>query len=300
MTLTLTKVQDNAMELAYDGRLLFRYLYRPQLSPTECNRPYFHPLCDLHGLPVTAYRPHDHRWHNGLSMTCADINKNNFWGGGTFVRGKGYVPKDNHGCISHVDWGVLSCVDDGVELVEQVQWIARDGRPLIDDCRRIVVSQVNPQQNYWVLDHHFELTALESLRFGSPTTNGRDNAGYGGLFWRGPRCFQGGQVLVDEPDVSAENIMGNTSPWLAYIAKHDEVDAESTLLFIDSQANPRYPNKWFVRNTASPMVCFSFMFDQVYELTSNDTLTLDYRTVIIAEAWSRQRIEQYLSEAPLP
>lgn len=295
MALTLAKIDDQALELACDDQLLFRYLYRPQLDPTECIRPYFHPLCALHGQPVTAYRPHDHRWHNGLSLTCADLNKDNFWGGPTYVRDKGYLHLDNHGRIEHVDWQAPNCSDDTAELVEQLQWLARDGRSVIDDRRRIV-CQVFPQQNYWLLDHHFELTAREPLQFGSPTTNGRDNAGYGGLFWRGPRCFQGGQVFIDVPGVSAEDIMGTTSAWLAYVAKHDEVDAETTLLFIDSPANPRHPNKWFVRNTASPMVCFALMFDQVYELPQGATLTLDYRMVIAAEAWSRQRIERYLAE----
>ena len=297
MALTLNHVDDKTLELACDDRLLFGYVYHPPLDPTECIRPYFHPLCALHGQPVTAYRPHDHRWHNGLSMTCADLNKDNFWGGPTYVRDRGYVHLDNHGRIEHVDWQTTHCGDDRAELVEQLRWLARDGRTVIEDRRRITCT-VHAPQNYWVLDHHFELTAGEPLEFGSPTTNGRHNAGYGGLFWRGPRCFQGGQVHVEEPDMPADDIMGAASPWLAYVAKHDQVDDQTTLVFIDSPANPRYPNKWFLRNTATPMVCFALMFDRVYELPRGDTLTLDYRMVIAGEAWSRQRIEQYLARNP--
>ncbi len=35
-----------------------------------------------------------------------------------------------------------------------------------------------------------------AIPIGSPTTRGRENAGYGGLFWRGPRSFTGGSVLA--------------------------------------------------------------------------------------------------------
>ena len=33
--------------------------------------------------------------------------------------------------------------------------------------------------------------SASDIVFGSPTTKGRENAGYGGLFWRGPRCLLG-------------------------------------------------------------------------------------------------------------
>jgi hypothetical protein len=41
----------------------------------------------------------------------------------------------------------------------------------------------------------------DTLRIGSPTTKGRENAGYGGLFWRGPRSFACG--VVQSPDGTA-------------------------------------------------------------------------------------------------
>ena len=38
----------------------------------------------------------------------------------------------------------------------------------------------------------------DTIQIGSPTTAGRPNAGYGGLFWRGPRAFTNGTILAPQ------------------------------------------------------------------------------------------------------
>ena len=84
--------------------------------------------------------------------------------------------------------------------------------------------------------------------FGSPTTAGRPNAGYGGLFWRGPRSFTGGTVIT--PDgTGGDELMGTRAPWLAFAGRHDERRRASTLVFRDAPANFSYPSQWFVRST---------------------------------------------------
>ena len=50
-----------------------------------------------------------------------------------------------------------------------------------------------------------------AIPLGSPTTRGRENAGYGGLFWRGPRSFTGGSILA--PGVAGgDELRGIRSP----------------------------------------------------------------------------------------
>jgi hypothetical protein len=66
---------------------LFRYVCRPVTAPFEGPKPYLHPVRTLAGDVVTAYRPHDHRWHKGIQMTATDVSGQNFWGGVTYVRG---------------------------------------------------------------------------------------------------------------------------------------------------------------------------------------------------------------------
>jgi hypothetical protein len=89
--------------------------------------------------------------------------------------------------------------------------------------------------------------------------------------------------------------MGKSSPWLAFTGSHDGNGDQSTLVFIDQPGNPRYPNKWFVRNDPYACVSCSFMFDESYPLQANEALKLAYRVVIGNGEWSRLQIEEYVA-----
>ena len=261
----------------------------------ESPKPYFHPLRTLAGDEVSLYRPYDHLWHIGLSMSIANLSGENFWGGATYTRESGYVQLDNNGRIQHTDWQEISC-DDGVHCVEDLKWVTHSGVEWIAEKRDIAVSEINSEAGYWSLDLSFSLTNItqQPLSFGSPTTEGRPDAGYGSLFWRGPRSFLHGRILgangLEGPDM-----MGKQSPWLAFTGWHDGNRHQSTLLFIDQPENPRYPNKWFVRNDPYACVSCSFMFDEYYILQPGDTLQLTYRVVIANGEWSRSQVEQYVA-----
>jgi hypothetical protein len=89
--------------------------------------------------------------------------------------------------------------------------------------------------------------------------------------------------------------MGEAAPWLAYIGTHDGTCEKSTVLFVDHPSNPRYPNKWFVRDDPYACASCSFMFDQGYTLQPGDVLDLRYRVVLADGEWSPAGIEKYLS-----
>lgn len=293
MSLSLLHRLHDAVELSYQGNLLFRYVYAPPTARRESPKPYFHPLCTLGGNDVTLVRPHDHPWHTGLSMTSAFLSGQNFWGGPTYLRDDGYVLRDDHGSIDHQNWTEMESEGDKCRLGETLAWLTRSGEVCIAEERRIVVDEIDPARGYWCLDLSVHLSNAwrEALLFGSPTTNGRPQAGYGGLFWRGPRSFLGGTILaagLDSPEV-----MGQASPWLAYIGTHDGTGDRSTLLFIDHPSNPRHPTKWFVRNDPYACLSASFMFDEEYTLPRGATLNLRYHLVIADGAWSRRQIEEY-------
>jgi hypothetical protein len=295
MSKTLLHTLHDSIELQYQQQTLFRYIYEPKIDPRESPRPYFHPLKTLAGNEVTAFRPHDHFWHVGLSMTSAHLSGQNFWGGPTYVRDKGYVQLANNGRMQHRDWQSIFC-DDIVRCVEHLQWITQSGETWIDEERQIIVSEIDPIAQYWSLDLHFQLlnVAQHPLEFGSPTTAGRPMAGYGGLFWRGPRSFIHGKVLGPEPAEGPE-VMGQALPWLAFIGMHDGNGEQSTILFIDQPSNPRYPTKWFVRNDQYPGMSSAFMFDETYTVQPGEKLTLTYRIVLACGAWSRTEIADYLA-----
>lgn len=117
-------------------------------------------------------------------------------------------------------------------------------------------------------------------------------AGYGGLFWRGPRAFTGGTILAGN-DLSGPEVMGKAAPWLAFTGRHDGTGDTSTMVFIDRPGNPRYPTKWFVRTAPFAGACFALAFDETLTLEPGEELALQYHIAIVDGAWSRERIEAY-------
>ncbi|HRW10521.1 MAG TPA: PmoA family protein [Caldilineaceae bacterium] len=292
MTLTLTHRYNRAIAVGYGDQLLFSYVYVPDMPQSESPKPYFHPIHTLGGNEISCYRPYDHLWHKGLQMTMAHLSTptvraQNFWGGGSYVHGHGYVQLPNNGSMDHQHWRAVELTDDAVTLHHTLAWLTEAGDRWLDEERRIVVNNVDARAGTYCLDFHTALTNVwtEELHFGSPTTAGRPNAGYGGLFWRGPRSFTpsgtirtaGGLHSATTPEAE---IMGSASNWLAYSGRHDGSGHRSTLLFLDHPANPRYPNKWFVRRDPFACVSFAFSFDEELPLPVGETLTLRYRIVI--------------------
>jgi Methane oxygenase PmoA len=108
------------------------------------------------------------------------------------------------------------------------------------------------------------------------------------------RSNAGGGEIMAADGLEGPEVMGRTSPWLAYVGLHDGTGRASTVLFLDSPTNVRFPGKWFVRNDPYACVSLSFMFDEEYSLEPGEGLVLDYRVVFGDGAWPRERIEDYV------
>lgn len=312
MTLTLSHHYNQSIEVGYAAQNgeqnLFTYVYVPDMPPNESPKPYFHPMHTLGGNEISCYRPYDHLWHKGLQMTMAhltagDGEPQNFWGGGSYVHGTGYVQLPNNGSMVHREWTAVDLNEDSVELAHNLAWLTQSGDHWITEERHIDIKGVNPDERYYYLDYHLRLTNVwkESLHFGSPTTAGRPNAGYGGLFWRGPRSFtQSGRIWtasgLSTDDTPESEIMGSSSAWLAYSGRHDGTGNRSTLLFLDHPSNLRYPTKWFVRRDPFACVSFAFSFDEELELVAGDTLAMKYRMVICDGDIDDKRIGGFVEE----
>lgn len=297
MSTELVHLSNGRVEVRHGGGQLFLYVYEPAAPQRESPKPYFHPLRTLAGDVVTAARPHDHPWHAGLAMTSAHLSGQNFWGGPTFTRDRGYVQLDNNGCIRHVEWLRMDCEDGLPVLVERLQWLTSGGEVWIEETRRLAVRELNPDRGYWSLDLGFRLENASGgpLAFGSPTTEGRPMAGYGGLFWRGSSPFVGGRVAAaDHPE--GGGAMGSAARWLAIVGRRNHAGRESTILFCDDPANPRFPNKWFVRNEPYACASCSFMFDEEYTLGEGEALGLRYRVLLVDGAWTADGIERCLAD----
>ncbi|GAA3022882.1 PmoA family protein [Streptosporangium longisporum] len=274
------------LTLTERGVPILRYVYVPETPVFESPKPYFHPIRTTAGDVVSAYRPHDHRWHRGLQFTVSDLSGENFWGGGSYVReAAGYVDLPNNGTMRHEDFPSPG--------VERLTWHTQGGEHWVDELRTFEVRDV--EEDSWTLELSTEIVNVRGadLVFGSPTTNGRPMAGYCGLFWRGPRSFEHGTVIAERGD--GPEMMGRESEWLAYAGRHDEVDRSSTLLFRSA-----LPTVWFVRTTPFAAVNPSIAFHEPLLLPPGDTLRLRYRVTVATGAWDRDRLEAYVKEHPWP
>jgi hypothetical protein len=124
------------------------------------------------------------------------------------------------------------------------------------------------------------------IQIGSPTTEGRGNAGYGGLFWRGPREFAGGRI-AGPGGATGEALRGTRGPWLAFVGQHDDSCRFSTVLIADDTANAQHPPEWFARS--EPFACFGPAPFFSKEVTFADGATMVNRyAVVIADGDSDQ------------
>lgn len=279
--LGLVHEQGRSLVVRWRGADLFRYVYVPWEPQLEAPRPYFHPLRTLGGDLVSLYRPHDHVWHKGLSWSLCSVGDENFWGGPTFTRAKlAYEQLDNDGQQRHTGFEHLSATEDTVRVVETLDWITQSGRTLFAERRRFAVRP-HPELGAWQLAYASEMlnTSGETVAFGSPTTHGREAAGYSGLFWRGPRSFSGG-VVVGPDGTGGDEQMGRTGPWLGFAGRHDGAGVGSTLVFRDHESNFNHPTKWFVRSGVFAAVCPAPFYDEEHEVADGDTLSLRYDVMV--------------------
>jgi len=305
MTIQVTHTHGDRITVRCGEVELLTYVYAPDPDPFEARKPYVHPLRTLAGNQVSGYRPSDHRWHKGLQMTASHLSGQNFWGGNCYVPGEGYrrLP-ERVGSMRHDGFPVLDAADDRFHLAEELTWVENGGQEWAGEERGLTVHSVDEDAGSWVLDWSIRLTNIRDspLRFGSPTTEGRELAGYTGLQWRGPRDFTGGTVLGPDGDHGPADIgelMGSQGAWLAFTAEHDDIDAHSTLVFAHAPENldetaAIHPSHWFVRSTPIPTVAFSWAFFEEFALPPGASFSYRYRVVVADGAWDRDRITDHL------
>ncbi|MGN9795644.1 PmoA family protein [Streptomyces sp. OZ13] len=300
---TVTHTHGEKVVVRHGGVELMTYVYRPDPEPFESRKPYVHPLRTLSGRLMTGYRPNDHRWHKGLQMTASHLSRQNFWGGNSYVHGQGYTAlPDRIGWMRHDGFDALRVAEDRLTMRERLTWIENGGAEWARERRTLTVHSVEPADGSWALDWsiHLTNTRSEPLRFGSPTTAGRQAAGYTGLHWRGPRDLAGGDVVGPDGhggagEAGAADMMGRAAPWLAFTGEHDGVDAHSTLVFAHAPENAAAgPSHWFVRSEPTPSVAFSWAFFEEFTLPPGAAFSYRYRIVVADGALDRRRIGSHL------
>ncbi|MFC7304322.1 PmoA family protein [Streptomyces monticola] len=303
--LTVTHTHGERIAVEAGGVQLMSYVYRPDPEAFEARKPYVHPLRTLSGHLVSGYRPNDHRWHKGLQMTASHLSGQNFWGGNCYLgpeQGYRKVP-ERVGSMRHDGFDTIDTAADRLRFAERLTWLENGGAEWARELRTVEVHSVDPEEGSWALDWSIELTNTrdQPLHFGSPTTAGREMAGYTGLQWRGPRDFTGGDVFGPDgrggtAEAGAAQLMGTQAPWLAFTAEHDDIDAHSTLLFAHAPENSGaiHDSHWFVRSEPIPTVAFSWAFFEEFALAPGESFAYRYRITVADGAWDRDRVETYL------
>ncbi|KUH37526.1 MULTISPECIES: PmoA family protein [Streptomyces] len=258
------------LPLSCAGRTVGRYVHPDDLRADLSPRPYLHPVTTLAGTPVTEERPADHLHHLGVSMAVPDVEGHNFWGGRTYVAGRGPTALDNHGEQRHHAWKLRA--PDG--FVEDLVWTS-GGTDLLRERR--TAAAVPLTADAWALDLTSALTnpGGAALTIGSPATNGRAGAGYGGFFWRAPK----GPAGTPPPEVftadaeGEDAVHGRTADWLALRG------ADFTLVFAGATDDTRR-DPWFVRTAEYPGVGSSLAWATRLPVPAGGTVVRRVVTVV--------------------
>jgi predicted dehydrogenase len=262
------------------GREVASYQDGGRIRPVSSPRPYLHPVRTLAGTVVTDHQPTDHVWHLGVGVAVQDVNGINFWGGRTYTRHDGrYVWRPDHGMIVRTSTSSGSSVG---ALSEILSWVGPDGTAVLSEQRHWRYDAVSP--SVWKLTLDFELSPSgpESVALGSPGSNGRENGGYGGFFWRLPPT-DGGRVRTAGAE-GEDAVHGTVAPWLAWSGMFGAAGTPgsgdaATLVFL---ASPQAPDPWFVRLAGYPGVGLSLAWDRPLTVTRDNPVRRTV-TVLVAD-----------------
>jgi predicted dehydrogenase len=241
--------------------------------PTSSPRPYLHPVRTQAGVVVSAHHPADHDWHNGVGMAISDVNGTNFWGGGTYVHGQGYLLLDDHGVIVGESPQL-----DGDAFSQELQWIGRTGSIQLHEQRSIGWVPVDQQK--WRLIFESRLRADGGAELGSPGSKGRIGGGYGGFFWRFPACDR--VELFTAEAVGEEEVHGTVAPWVAWIADFTAgpgVSGPATIVLVAPDAAAA-GEPWFVRVREYPGIGSALAWDRTAVLAPGAVLSRRFDATI--------------------
>ncbi len=250
-----------------DG-VVARYEEGTSIDSVLSPRPYLHPVETLGGVRVTDSHPTDHLHHFGIGVALPDINGTSYWGGRTYIQDVGSVMLENQGRQRRDELRV-----DGERLTERLTWIDERNVAQLSEVRTLTGSPVRVGEgDAWVLRWRTVLKAnFGALEFGSPATNGREGAGYGGIFWRFPEW----KAMVVTADGPGEELgHGSRSPWFAV------VDPERKVTVLLHQ--PRgAPLPWFARVAEYVGIGPALAWDEILHVPEGGTVELGLDALLI-------------------
>lgn len=223
----------------------------------DAPRPHLHPLRTRSGVVLTDAGPRDHTWHLGLSVGVQDVDGTNLWGGRTYLPEQGYTWRRDHGRVVHRSW----LRREPGAVAHLLTWLDPHGTPLLQEERELAWDAVDDATWRLHLGVTLRLPAAAPdappygdrppVALGSPGTNGRAQAGYGGVFCRLAPCRD---VEVATPVGVGEDAVHGSVPadgarWLAWRAS---VDGRPVTVAVAPDDDVTAQDPWFVRVSSYP------------------------------------------------
>lgn len=261
-------------QITLAGMEVARYSAGEDLDPQYSRRPYLHPVHTLAGVAMTEILAADHPHHYGISMAVPDVNGTSYWGGSTFVRDQGSTMLANHGQQVSLQRTARTSAGGAQTVREELRWHTEHGVDQVTETRTLL-ARLLPGENAWSLTWTSVLRPSGgAVTIGSPATNGRPGAGYGGIFWR---LAQAAETQVLSVNGAGESTAHESdSPWLAINQRSD--DTRTGLLL--SQPGPE-SRRWFLRSTqyvgAGPMLAA----ETTVTIEPGSTLTTTLRGIVL-------------------
>ena len=237
--MALRAVRDaTGVDILLGSQRVARYVSAPDTPAFESPRPYLFPIRTAAGVQVADVQPLDHTWHHGFSLALPNVGRANLWGGRSWDRDAGaYVDRGDNGRMRTESIRV----DPACAIVSSVSWLDARGELLATEDRTLAFAEA---ERGWTLHWTSSIHVLSPLTLGSPATNGRAGAGYGGLFFRAAPEFRGATATADDRRSGpADDFLGERARSLALTRP----DGAATVRLGTADVS-----SWFVRSTEYP------------------------------------------------
>jgi hypothetical protein len=302
---------ENGRVVVYYGGLL-QTIYRYGMPNY---RPYFAPNVAPSGRPnsgvtstdgsqpksITDDGPPDHTWHRSLWYACGDLSGVDFYLEPAGMN-LGYGPHvgDGYGRIVHrsFDWVVSGPVWGGFQ--ERAQWVAPDGRILLDDTRRFRLFRLRGRTRVWDIEADFT-PHLGAVTFGQTNENALPLMRVADIIDE----WDGGTYTNSAGATGSPNIHGQRAEWVDCAGPFTRAVGQEPEVFgiamLDHPSNRNHPNAWFARGYG-PVGTNLPYFDGPLTLEPGETWSQRHRLYVhqgdAAEADVAGRFDEYANPAP--
>ena len=287
--IVLDDQSENGCIVVYYGGLLqtmYHYgmpNYRPRFSPNVApsgRLDYSVGSTDgSHAKSITSDGPPDHTWHRSLWYACGDLNGVDFYlEPAGLIMGYGPHVGTGYGRIMHrsFDWMTSGPVWGGFQ--QRTQWVAPDGRVLLDDVRRFRMFRLRGRQRLWDIEADFT-PHDEPVTFGQTNENALPLMRVADIIDE----WDGGTMSLSTGATGSPNCFGQRAEWAdcsgPFARPPGQEEEIYGIAMLDHPSNRNHPNAWFVRGYG-PIGANLPYFDGALTLAHGETWSLRHRLFI--------------------